>query len=143
LGLKLGKRKILALVIAGLIGAVSFVAWRFGGTDGLLAVLLVTFLASIGALAWFTSRLERRIRLLITKLESASREDRAEQDERLQGLNHRFDELEAQASRPGEQAEKLLLAINARFTRAELTQERMVAMLRESGRTDSPGGRPE
>jgi predicted O-methyltransferase YrrM len=136
LGLKLGNRKILALVAAVLIAAGSLLAWRWGGTDALLGAVLVTFLGSTLALAWLTAQSERRIRLLVTRLERMSQANHGEQDEQLRGLNQRFDDLEARASRPGEQAEKLLMAINARFTRAELTQDRLAQLIRDTAMTD-------
>lgn len=130
--LRLGKRKILALTAIGLTAVVALAAWRLFGTDGLLAVLIATSMVTPLAIGWLAVRTERRTRLLATQLQQTVTAAQAAQVSRIDGLGGRIEDLEQGAAWQGDQAERLLTAVNARLTRAELTQQQLADVIRQS-----------
>lgn len=113
--MRIGKRK--AIAAAGLIGiaAVAVTAWLLWGTDGLLATTLVTLLLSILGLGWLVVQSQRQISVLLGESRSISKVDTV-----------------AAAGWSGDQAEQLLRAVHAGFTRLDHVLDTLVSEWQET-----------
>lgn len=129
---RVGRRKALAMMAVGVVAAVSVAAWLLLGTDGLLAVLIVNSLAAPLVLGWLIAQAERRTRVLVTRIRDEVAVVAKGEQARLDDLSARLDDLDGQAAWSGEQAERLLVALNARLTRTEMLQARFFAAFSET-----------
>lgn len=136
--LRFGRRKVLALLAVGVVAAASVAAWLLYGTDGLLAVLIVNSLAAPLVLGWHLAQVERRTRVLVSRVQDAVTVAAERQQSSLDELSARLDDLDDQAAWNSEQAERLLAALNARLTRTEMLQERFTAALTEGVEGSTP-----
>jgi len=112
--IRIGKRKLVALVAVVVLGATAVAFWRWWGNTGLLVVTLAAVVGGVGAVAYLVVSAERRIRGEMAFFAYSTRE--------------LIIEIEKQLVRPGEQNEALMRALNASYRRLE---EELVHRLRE------------
>ncbi|MFO7300125.1 MAG: hypothetical protein DIU67_008045 [Actinomycetes bacterium] len=113
---RIGKRKIMALAAAAALGVVAYLAWLWWDLTGLVLVTLATVVAGAGAIAYLVVSAERRIRGEMAFFAYTNKDVILDVEKRL--------------TRPGEQDEALLRALNAQYRRLE---EELVRRLREPG----------
>ena len=150
--MRIGKRKAIAAVFGGLAAGVALAGWYFGGTDALLAVVLAVLVIGVGLVGNVVVQTDRRLRsdinaTITAALAGHTDRTRAETKEDLSrsvsGLEQKLlSELDVKLAgmdrklqRPGEQAEALIRAINAGYTRLELEQERPLKAINRVDRT--------
>ena len=140
--LRIGRRKALAGGFSVLAIGLALAGWYLGGTDALLAVVLAAVVIGAALVINVVVRVERRLRsglypAISQNLEAFAQRTRTELKEDMgesmlameQTLSH---EVDRKLQRPGEQAEALLRAINAGYTRMELEQTRRLKGLRQT-----------
>lgn len=136
--MRIGRRKALAVGLGVVAIGFAFAGWYLGGTDALLAVVLAAVVVGAALVVYVVVQVERRLRSGLypaispnleafaertrEELKADMKEDMREAMLRMeQTLSH---EVDRKLQRPGEQAEALLRAINAGYTRMELEQAR-------------------
>jgi hypothetical protein len=168
--MRIGRRKVLVALLGAFTAGLAWLSWYWGGTDALLAVVLVATMAGIALVARSVVLSERRMKAELRQAlrkeaarnEAIQREISAEVTKasaRIAGdvkrtsvsLNKAITQVDARGRKhvsgsisqlerrlmaemqrlrlPGEQAEALLRAIKAGYTRLEMEQDRQSSSL--------------
>jgi predicted O-methyltransferase YrrM len=126
-GLRIGKRKAAAAVLGLVTVIAAFGAWYFAGTDALLAVVVVAVIVGAVVVVNTVVQSERRLR---SDFSSALRRVKDDFGSLLDDFGSALDiDLDRKLQRPAEQADALLRAVNAAYTRLELEQQRALKPL--------------
>lgn len=119
--LRIGRRKIVAVILAVLIAVAGIAAWSIGGTDSLLIVVLGTLVVGLGGIGYLVAISERRLRTDVVQQVSARVDS---------GLSALDKEIASIRLREGEQSEALLRTINAAAIRLQSEQDRQLTEFR-------------
>jgi len=128
--MRIGKRKVTAFIGFVLVAALTITGWSVWGTDGLIAVTLVTLFTTLIAVGWLVAQSERRV-LTITRDILNKQSTSLGQIVAVSGQLQSDANLIA-ANTSGEQAERLLRALEAGFLRADNTLDTLIADWRQT-----------
>lgn len=133
--MRIGKRKILAVIALSSAGVAAVMAWILWETSGLLVVLLIVSVGGAMMTIWSVLQTERRMRSQIMKVQKEITSVRKDEHRDFGHIEQSVARLRDSIVRPNEQAEQLLNAIHAAFTRVEIEQERFVGAVQSELRS--------
>jgi predicted O-methyltransferase YrrM len=143
---RLGRRKLIVFGLAVVVSLGAILAWRFGGTDALIAVMFLTTFGGLSGLGYYAAQAERRsqeaLGLARAGIESAHLElgqlltalDRQVKDvrSRMDGLNaqastngNRIEALGAQMTKSSDDVQRSFQAVNNDYKRLDASQQRL------------------
>jgi predicted O-methyltransferase YrrM len=122
--MRIGRRKTIAAVGLVIGCAIALAGWILWGTDGLLAATLIILLVGLMAVGWFVAQSERHIRSVVM----GQRGDQSRAIEEIRAVSDRLQDAAGLIKgASGDQAERLLKAVQAGFLRSEHTLDTLVS----------------